>query len=283
MNLLERTKETIRCWVEAWGGQEKVAVSYSGGVDSTALLRIVREIYPDVPGVFANTGLEHPSIIEHVKRTPNVVVVRPKKPFHKVIKDHGWPVISKEVARYVSDCQNASERNQKTVNLRLTGYTSKGVRAPSQMLSLKWRPLIAAPFKVSDVCCEYLKKRPLEACYKESGLRPMVGSMRAESNRRAKTISAHQCNLYDAKKPISYPLANWTPQHVWAYIRHFKVPYAKAYDQGETRTGCVFCMFGIMNDPERFLRLKVSSPKQYNYVVHELGASEVLEFIGIPY
>ena len=36
---------------------------------------------------------------------------------------------------------------------------------------------------------------------------------------------------------------------------------------GATRTGCVFCMFGITQDPERFLRLKKVEPIKYEYVM----------------
>ena len=33
------------------------------------------------------------------------------------------------------------------------------------------------------------------------------------------------------------------------------------------RTGCVFCMFGITQDTERFLRLKEEEPNKYDYVM----------------
>lgn len=36
---------------------------------------------------------------------------------------------------------------------------------------------------------------------------------------------------------------------------------------GAKRTGCVFCMFGITQDTERFLRLKEVEPKKYDYVM----------------
>ena len=58
-------------WYEGWEGQ--VYVSFSGGKDSTVLLDLVRKIYPDVPAVFADTGLEYPEIREFVKGYDNVV------------------------------------------------------------------------------------------------------------------------------------------------------------------------------------------------------------------
>ena len=36
----------------------KVYISFSGGKDSTVLLDLVRRIYPDVPAVYIDTGLE---------------------------------------------------------------------------------------------------------------------------------------------------------------------------------------------------------------------------------
>ena len=279
---LIETVGLINCWVEAWG-ENNVAVSFSGGIDSLVLLHIVRTYYPNIRGVFSNTGLEYPDIVNLVKATPNVDIVRPIMPFHKVINKYGWPVISKTVSRFVSDCQNATEKNKATVNLRLTGITRAGNVCKSKMLSKKWRHLISAPFKISDKCCHYLKKQPLENYYKTRNIRPMVGVMKEESIRRKQLITRFGCNMYNQKNPISYPLANWTTKDIWSYIHEHNLEYAKVYDKGEQRTGCVFCMFGIMFDKERFIRLKRNSPKQYDYVINKLGADKVLDYLEIPY
>lgn len=282
MNKLEYTKELIRCWVEAWG-VDGVHYALSGGKDSMVLRDIVRSLYPQIPGVFSNTGLEYPEIVSLVKSLDNVVIVRPKKPFHKVIRDHGWPVISKQVARGVYDCQNASPRNQKTVSLRLTGINSKGQSCKSMMLAHKWRFLIDAPFKISNFCCDHLKKEPMKRYQKKTGRRPMIGLMKEESAYRRKFLEDGGCNMYHLNEPASYPLANWTTKDIWEYTHTHNIPYASVYDKGEKRTGCVFCMFGIMYDRDRFVRLKRNSPRQWDYVINTLGAGEVLDFIGIPY
>lgn len=49
-------------WHERWNGQ--VYVSFSGGKDSVVLLHLVRRLYPDVLGVYMDTGLEYPELRE---------------------------------------------------------------------------------------------------------------------------------------------------------------------------------------------------------------------------
>lgn len=66
-------------WYEHWEG--KVYVSFSGGKDSTVLLDLVRNIYPKVPAVFFDTGLEFPELREFVSSTPNVITLKPKMSF----------------------------------------------------------------------------------------------------------------------------------------------------------------------------------------------------------
>ena len=58
---IKMTQRRIRDWVKKYG-EDGVYVSFSGGKDSTVLLHIVREMYPDIEAVFVNTGLEYPEI-----------------------------------------------------------------------------------------------------------------------------------------------------------------------------------------------------------------------------
>lgn len=92
------TRARIREWYDHWDGD--VCVSFSGGKDSTVLAHLVHSMYPDVPLVFANTGLEYPEI-QAFARKMGAEFVRPKMSFSEVISKYGYPIISKENAEAI--------------------------------------------------------------------------------------------------------------------------------------------------------------------------------------
>lgn len=97
---IRMTKSRIRQWINEFG-EDGVYVSFSGGKDSTVLLHLVREEYPNVKAVFLDTGLEYPEIRQFVKTFDNVEWLKPKMNFKQVIQKYGYPFISKEVSECV--------------------------------------------------------------------------------------------------------------------------------------------------------------------------------------
>ena len=94
------TQDRIKAWVNAFG-EEGVCVAFSGGKDSTVLLHLVRELYPNVRAVFSNTGLEYPEIRQFAMKHENVDVAYPEIRFVDVLTQFGYPLISKEVAEAI--------------------------------------------------------------------------------------------------------------------------------------------------------------------------------------
>ena len=94
------TKARIRDWINEFG-EDSVYVSFSGGKDSTVLLDLVRQDYPNVKAMFVDTGLEFPEIRQFVRLFDNVDIVRPKMKFREVIEKYGYPMLSKETSECV--------------------------------------------------------------------------------------------------------------------------------------------------------------------------------------
>lgn len=307
------TKRRIREWYENWDGQ--VYVSFSGGKDSTVLKHIVDSMYSDVPALFVNTGLEYPEIQTFVKQikagkfgcfNSDVEIVRPEIRFDEVIKKYGYPVISKEVAERIYYAKNGADWAIKCMG----GFNPDGSESKFKQSCKKYEFLVDSPIPVSHKCCTVMKKNPAKHYEKETGRKPILGTMACESILRKTRWMKVGCNAFDGKRPQSAPMSFWTEQDVLEYIKLFNVPYCPVYGDiidtpnglkttGCDRTGCIFCMFGcnLEKEPNRFQRLKQTHPRQYDYCINGgemvdgkwqpnkegLGLGHVLDYIGVKY
>lgn len=186
-------------------GMAYVAV---GGLDSITLLCFLRSIGIDLPAVSVSV-LEDKSI-QRVHMELGVTALKPLRSKVNVIKELGWPVLSKEIAGKISLLQHPSEKNATVRHAIITGETGAygGYRKNTRMkLSQKWLERFggadaegaalgyaAAPFLVSDKCCYYLKEKPCNDYAKESGRFPMMRLMASEGGRRQKALMLNGCN-----------------------------------------------------------------------------------------
>jgi len=251
------TQQRIREWVSEYPSY----ISFSGGKDSTVLLHIARNfcLTKDIPAVFVDTGLEYPEVRQFALSQENVIRVKPEMTFRKVIETYGYPVISKEVAKRVTEYRNAERKGRLTESSaykEFNGLLRKANGEKSFFNKEKWKFLVDSDFLISHRCCDVMKKNPAKKFQKESGRTPIIATMAYESQTRKMAWLKTGCNAFDSQNPHSQPMSFWTEQDVLQYLRDYSVPYAsvygeikedengKLYTTGCDRTGCVFCGFG---------------------------------------
>lgn len=297
----------------------QVYVSFSGGKDSTVLKHIVDSMYDDVPACFVNTGLEYPEIQKFAREikagkydcfNSDVEIIRPEIQFKEVLTKYGYPVVSKEISKYIKEARSAIKKgNMEYYAIKKLQGTLLDKNGNKSIYNCeKWGYMIDAPYKISSQCCDVMKKRPARKYEKETGRKPLVGTMASESALRKQQWIKFGCNAFGKTRPSSQPLSFWTDQDVLQYIKKYDVPYCPVYgdivvdentddvidgqltvfdmlgDYSEAgklkttgchRTGCIFCMFGchLDGEPNRFQRLKETHPRQYDYCIN--GGEEV--------
>ena len=151
----------------------------------------------------------------------------------------------------------------------------------------KYQFMLKAPFECSKMCCNVMKKTPLKAFERQTGLKGITGQMAEESKLREQNWIKNGCNGFYMAHPISNPMSFWTEQDVLEYIRHNnltipsvygdivedidtttevqgqmsfadcdmckdwvagELPKPKLKTTGCERTGCVFCLYGIQQE-----------------------------------
>lgn len=300
---------------------ENVHVSV-GGLDSITLLMFLRKVcHLDVPAISVSS-LEDKSI-QAIHRQLGVETLKPLKSKVEVLNECGFPVLSKEIAGKIKLLQNPSEKNRTVRHAIITGETGAygGNRTGSRMrMSQKWLDKFggadaegaelgysAAPFKVSDRCCYYLKERPCDLWAKVHHSHPYLGLMASEGGRRAKSLAMNGCNYYSPSATRSAPFAIFSRQDLLQLALDLHVPVPEIYGEivrdpdgtlrttKAQRTGCSMCGFGIHLEkrPHRFDRLRESNPAEWEFWMYncvtdavtgeKYGWGRVLDYIGVEW
>lgn len=275
--------------------------SFSGGKDSTVLKSLMEIDYngslvKGVPLVFSDTGLEYPEIRKFAMSQPGVEIVHPKMNFVEVLQVYGYPLVSKAVSKAITSARHNPDGSRAK---RLRGEYTLRNGGRSQFDLKKWSPLLGLPIKISDACCQVMKKSPMHAYGRASKRHPITGMTAAESLMRTQAWIGRGCNSYSiqGREAKSAPLSIWLEQDVLHYIKrnsieicsvYGDVVYTDAYENecdlaidpdmplhctGCQRTGCMFCPFGVHLEKgeTRYQRMRRTHPRQYEFM---LGGGE---------
>lgn len=258
-----------------------------GGLDSITLFLFLRSIGIEVPGTSVSM-LEDRSI-QKVHKALGIRALRPAngpkdRPYTKieVIREHGFPVLSKEIAGKISLLQHPSEKNATVRHAIMTGETGAygGYRKNTRMkMSQKWLEKFGgpenekygtnyqtAPFKVSDLCCYYLKEKPCNDYARSSRRFPYMGLMASEGGRRQKALMLNGCNYISKDTKRSAPFAIFTRQDILTLALEMEEYYQEHWQEfkpitGENEDGSL-----LYGDP---IHLETIVPEIYGEIVRD--------------
>lgn len=288
-------------WYETDG---KCFVAFSGGKDSTVLLALVKmceEVYtiPEnaIPAVFCNTGIELGVTLDFIKWVKgnwyqNVVIVYPEKSFDWILKNKGKPMKSKMKSEYLERWGRGA-RTPAVVGSLVTGVLPTGNNtARKTRLADKDMHMLSDDFeiKVSNKCCEYLKKRATKQYEKESGAVGSIlgirieegGSRQLNAQRRVKS-GGKLCTFQSHGKTVKAPIIDWTDEDIDGFVKRYNVPLSKAYTvYGFRRTGCMACPYSQAL-PTDLQYLHDYEPNRYKAAMHWMKDVYIAQNVILPF
>lgn len=311
----QRAKEHV-----AWAVEHNYDTCVSiGGLDSITLYYFLKSIGLD-PTPVSVSSLEDKSIQRVHQMIPGMVILAPYKTKTQVLREHGFPVISKDKAAKIEKLQQPNSPKQTLIHALVTGqmgqqgkfgYSGK-LKLPEKWIRLfgghykhhrpdiNWDQLKCggvAPFKVSAECCKWMKEKPAQDWQKEHNMVPFLGLMASEGGQREMGLIKNGCNYYSKTTKRSCPFAIFSRQDLLQLAVDLDVPVPEIYGRIERntkgelfttraqRTGCTMCGFGIHIEkrPRRFDRLREDNPAEWNFWMYDMGWGKVLDYIGVAW
>jgi len=273
---------------------KKIVCSISGGSDSDVVMDIVWrcDIGNKVDYVWFDTGLEFQATKNHLsylEEKYNVSIMRYKavKPIPTTCKEYGVPFISKQVSEFISRLQKHNFKwedesfeilNERYPNCKSAlewwcnnkGETSRFNINPYLKQFMVKHPI---PFKVSNKCCDYAKKKVSYKLIKDGkydldivGIRKAEGGARASAHKSCWERKTDGCDHY-------YPIFWYKNFDKECYDKHFNVKHSNCYcEYGMRRTGCAGCSYSIQLEEELDI-IRTYEPKLYKAVNNIFGES----------
>lgn len=281
----------------------KCYLSFSGGKDSTVLLALIKmceDIYTipknSIPAVFCNTGIELGATVDFVKWCKdnwygNIQIIRPDKSFDAIVKEYGKPIKSKMKSEMLSRFQKS--KDDETMSFYyLMGESKDGKKYLKTKLANKDMHLLHhdLQFKISNKCCEILKKKPFEKYAKLHNTNGyIIGERMAEGGIREldalKRINrgGQLCTKTKGNQIVKLPIIDWNDNDIEQFIKQYNVPLSTAYtEQGYERTGCFLCPFSLQIDKNLEQLLK-HEPNRYKAAMHWLKDVYIAQNVKLPF
>lgn len=200
-----------------------------------------------IPRVFADTGIEYNEIRKFVKalqeNDERIILLKPSLPIKETLKKYGYPFCSKQHGA-TWQIYKKNGFNSKTVKAYYEHTFNFHSNQCPDVLKYQFSESFDS-LNISDKCCDYLKKKPMEQYQKDTGRKiAVVGIMAAEGGRRASAV----CLAFQGNKLKQFhPLAPISQEWEQWFIEKYNIPLCKLYypPYNFKRTGCKGCPFNL--------------------------------------
>lgn len=274
--------------VKAWSvinnpQYSSILCSVSGGSDSDIMLDIIWRCDRDkkVTYVWYNTGLEYQATKDHLHELEkqygiSIMIQRPEKPVTTACKQCGQPFLSKKVSDFMWRLQkHAFQWEDEPYETLIKKYPNCQSALgwwcdckQSKRLGISYNRflkefIMANPpsFRISNRCCDYVKKDPAHKVIRSGGYRMnILGIRRGEGGMRS---FLNGCFQHSAEVDVYRPLFWYTNAEKEQYEEVFQIQHSACYTEyGLTRTGCAGCPYG-KNFEQELAVLEKHEPKLY--------------------
>lgn len=254
--LLEDRIAKIQAINKEYDLENNAYISFSGGKDSTVLHYLIDLALPNnkIPRVFINTGIEYLDIVKYVRELANnderFIILNPTKPIKKVLEENGYPFKSKAHSRKLSQYKrgfinpsNIAYRDG--IRIDENGNLVKPFNCCPKILKYQFEEDFT--LKISDLCCNKLKKEPLHKYQKENNKSIYITGMRKEEGgqrtHKIKCVLTNKDGSIKSFTPLSVIDEKWEEE----FITHFNIKLCKLYYEpfNFKRTGCKGCPFTL--------------------------------------
>ncbi len=239
---MEITKAII---ADAGAIHKKTCIAFSGGADSTVLLDIIYR-YSGIkpPVIFANSQMEYPETIDHIKAV---------------------------CEKYGADLHIAKADRTPAEQWIRAGYAMLGKLA-GRLWTEKHRNNNLG-FRVDcSNCCRTMKIIPARKLAVKLGCSLQFTGLRGESDGSIRGLRAIKDGaIYYAKLDhltICNALTGWTDTMIRRYIKTHNLPNHPARARGAINIGCIACGGGAQFDTSAFRLMRKLYPAQWReYIV----------------
>ena len=222
-----------------------------------------------------------PDLAEELTRKRLIWPEGTRKTYWWAVDQYGWPILGK----------NWSKLKARRINIDTFLRYSETVSDNETLL--KYYDVLRQ-VKISQACCDIIKKEPAEVIQAELGINLIFkGLMASESRTRAQNFLTRGYLFQGKRKNYLHgeriwhcqPLAIWTDDDIWTYIKLYNVPYSTLYDITYTgsdncprkisRNGCLGCATDMLFDNNHMSILRQTHPKAWHSIMSQGMAEEI--------